>query len=131
MTEADTELVKIPIILNESEIGNAEITFTSNHIDEKLAHLRNLIIMIYLIVMIFSSGTTYTFTSGVVKPLQKLSEEFVKIAEGDLTSSIEIKSNDEIGILAREFNNFIEKLNITVSKVKKYVCRSRKRKYTA
>lgn len=112
------ELVENKIMLNDNEVGEAKIQFTKYHIEAKINQLRNLIILVYLVVLVISFAATYTFTSRIVKHIKKLADEFVKIAEGDLNSSIEVNSKDEIGMLAKEFNNFIHKLNLMISKVK-------------
>jgi len=112
------EEIENQIILNDNEVGQAKIAFTNYHIEAKIKQLRNLIIIVYLVVLVISFVATYTFTSGIVNPIRKLADEFIKIANGDLNSSIDVKSKDEIGILAKEFNNFIYKLNLMITKVK-------------
>jgi two-component system, sensor histidine kinase and response regulator len=49
----------------------------------------------------------------ITKPLINLRDAAKKIGEGDLTSQIEILSNDEIGELAKSFNQMIEDLKKT------------------
>lgn len=112
------EEINIPILLGDREVGQATIKYTNFHLGIKLAQLRNLIFMIYLIVMFVSFIVIYFFTNGIVNPLLNLSKEFVKIKEGDLNSSIQVRSKDEIGGLAREFNDFIVKLGKTIFSVK-------------
>ncbi len=56
----------------------------------------------------------------VVDPITALREKASELSssEGDLTKYIEVKSDDEIGQTAEEFNKFIEKVRKTVSNAK-------------
>ncbi|NPA29894.1 MAG: methyl-accepting chemotaxis protein [Epsilonproteobacteria bacterium] len=57
---------------------------------------------------------------AVVKPINSLKERIADIAhgDGDLTRRIEIRSNDEIGEMARSINAFIEKVQTIVGNMK-------------
>lgn len=84
--------------------------------------LRNTIIIIVfaLLLTIFSS---VIFSNILTKNIKKINDFFVILSqgEGDLTKRIDIKTNDEIGILSNNFNLFIEKLNKIISVVKEAV----------
>jgi methyl-accepting chemotaxis protein len=55
---------------------------------------------------------TYIASAKVTKPLAEMRSAMAEIArgDGDLTKRLEVKSNDEIGALAIEFNTFTDKL---------------------
>ncbi|SKA08070.1 sensor histidine kinase [Selenihalanaerobacter shriftii] len=46
----------------------------------------------------------------IIKPTKKLTETVEKVGQGDLNQEIEVKSNDEIGELATEFNQMTQRL---------------------
>lgn len=50
------------------------------------------------------------FSTTLTKPLSKLEDAVRKIEAGDLETKVDIRSDDEIGILARSFNNMTEEL---------------------
>ena len=56
----------------------------------------------------------------VVKPITALKDKSKELSssEGDLTKQIEVKSDDEVGQTAEEFNKFLEKVRETVGKAK-------------
>ncbi|MFA0085867.1 methyl-accepting chemotaxis protein [Vibrio sp. 10N.261.51.F12] len=56
---------------------------------------------------------------SLVKPIREVVARLEDIAtgEGDLTQRLEVKSGDEIGQLAVQFNAFLEKLQSTISQV--------------
>ncbi len=76
-----------------------------------------IIIMLVSFILIFFVATILgnIFTGG----LKNMDKFFIQLSkgEGDLTGRINIKTNDEIGDLSRNFNLFIEKLNDIVSSI--------------
>ncbi|MDR3600985.1 MAG: ATP-binding protein [Desulfosporosinus sp.] len=50
-------------------------------------------------------------TGHITKPLNRLMEAVRKVGKGDLSSRVEVKGNDDIAILARDFNRMTEQLN--------------------
>ncbi|HXF38083.1 MAG TPA: ATP-binding protein [Blastocatellia bacterium] len=52
----------------------------------------------------------WRFTSYIVNPISTLIEKAKKIAEGDFDQHIEVTSQDEIGVLASEFNRMAVRL---------------------
>lgn len=63
-------------------------------------------IFIILIVIFF----TAIFTQRIVAPIRKLVEAARRAASGDLTTKVEVKGNDELTQLGKEFNFMIEQL---------------------
>jgi signal transduction histidine kinase len=53
----------------------------------------------------------------ITRPLKHLSEGTVRIARGDFAHKIDIDSHDEIGHLARRFNEMSEKLRLTLEEI--------------
>ncbi|WP_051556497.1 methyl-accepting chemotaxis protein [Alkalihalobacterium bogoriense] len=74
------------------------------------------LIGISVVVIIFA----YYFARRLMKPLALLKSELSSLAEngGDLTQEIHVKTNDEIGELAKATNHFISKIRTIVSNVK-------------
>jgi methyl-accepting chemotaxis protein len=48
--------------------------------------------------------------SSIIKPIKKLKEQAITVSNGDLTKSIHITTNDEIGELAKAFHHMQNKL---------------------
>ncbi|WP_038866947.1 MULTISPECIES: methyl-accepting chemotaxis protein [Vibrio] len=73
------------------------------------------------IVIIAALGMVILLLKTVVKPINDIKEAMVQIAsgEGDLSQRISINSQDEIGQLAGGFNQFVTKIQATVSQVVK------------
>ncbi|MGR5433245.1 methyl-accepting chemotaxis protein [Vibrio owensii] len=71
------------------------------------------------IVILAALGMVLLLLKTVVKPINDIKDAMVQIAsgEGDLSQRISINSQDEIGQLAGGFNQFVTKIQATVSQV--------------
>ena len=71
-----------------------------------------------IIVMLLVSAVIWFVAKRLTKPFNGLVIYATEIAQGNLTvKAIDIKSNDEIGQLARAFNDMTEKLRVLVKKI--------------
>jgi methyl-accepting chemotaxis protein len=82
--------------------------------------MRTLIILA-LAFLVLISGGLYFFIRNMLSPIKIVSRELRNISEGegDLTKSITIKANNEIGDLARYFNLTLEKIKNLVIVIKR------------
>ncbi|MDK2821550.1 MAG: two-component system, OmpR family, phosphate regulon sensor histidine kinase PhoR [Clostridia bacterium] len=96
------ELV-LDLLINSSSMGPVEI---NNVISELDIHL----IIITLMTLVIVGIGTFIMTGEIIKPLKSLLPLTKKIASGDLEQRIDIKTNDEIGILASHLNIMVETL---------------------
>tara|TARA_R110001583_G_scaffold67490_8_gene192972 strand:- start:15857 stop:17293 length:1437 start_codon:yes stop_codon:yes gene_type:complete len=99
-------------------IGKLVITYRADSNDALLVAVKSVFFAIGLILIIVLQLTNWFALSVlVVKPLRTVGDALSVIASGggDLTSRLTIKSNDEIGKLAENFNLFITQLHSIVS----------------
>ena len=82
-----------------------------------MAELETAISEIYRITMIALAGTgafafllIYVFSGAISRPLRQMNEAASVIASGDFEKRLPIRSKDEVGQLAREFNRMAESL---------------------
>ncbi|CZF79392.1 Methyl-accepting chemotaxis protein PctB [Grimontia celer] len=71
--------------------------------------LRNLVVSIALFCVAFSCISAALYSRSLVRPIKMICERMDDLAKGDLTARLHIRSNDEIGMLAKTFNHFVEK----------------------
>lgn len=64
--------------------------------------------IIILIILIIIGGL---LTGSITKNIKILLNDIEKVGKGDLSVRISVDSNDEIGVLAKEFNKMIEQLS--------------------
>ncbi|MEG3006713.1 MAG: methyl-accepting chemotaxis protein [Oscillospiraceae bacterium] len=68
------------------------------------------LIVMFIIIFLFQILLIYAIITGMTKPLIKLSNITQELAEGKLDVNIDIKSNDEIGVLADSLRNLVSRL---------------------
>lgn len=71
---------------------------------EPLMEMQSFILIIGLIAVIIAFIISYLIAKGVTSPVQKLVQGAHRIGSGDYNFSINIKTTDEIGTLAKAFN---------------------------
>jgi two-component system NtrC family sensor kinase len=76
---------------------------TTNRVILTFAVIAVLCVLVLLLILIFS-------TTRIINPLQKMVLATQKIAKGDLTHKLYVKSKDEIGALAESFDRMTEEL---------------------
>lgn len=79
-----------------------------------------LILMLFGIVIFTAIGKYFTDVV-IVGPITHISRVSQRIAEGDLSQEVEIKSQDEIGTLAQSFNYMTRKLREIISYQKEQI----------
>ncbi|MGD9249429.1 MAG: methyl-accepting chemotaxis protein, partial [Desulfobacteraceae bacterium] len=95
------------------------VTVPAEEILAPVKSLRQINLLVAAVVIAVATALIFFVTSTVVKPINRVVAGLQDAAEGegDLTKRIEIKSNDEVGELARWFNTFIGKIQRTISDV--------------
>ncbi|NQV04589.1 MAG: HAMP domain-containing protein [Candidatus Omnitrophica bacterium] len=79
--------------------------------------LKNILLFISLIVTLFALLTGALISRSILKPIRKLMTATVKIGKGQLDAKVEVKSKDEIGILAASFNRMTDELKESTTSV--------------
>ncbi len=67
-----------------------------------------------LLAVIFS----YFFAQGISRPIKQLTEGAVAIAQGRLDQTVKVSSQDEIGVLAKTFNEMTDRLRVTLGQLR-------------
>ncbi|WP_353855969.1 methyl-accepting chemotaxis protein [Bacillus sp. Bos-x628] len=75
-------------------------------------------IIISVIAVVLAMLFSYLLARSITTPIKRLIEHVRKVSEGDLSSSLETKSQDEIGFLTKSFNQMTEGIRELIEKVK-------------
>jgi len=106
--------------ITEEIIGHIEMGMSLEHVNRSILEAK---IASYFLTAIIVIGTILllTFTVGiVVRPITRLVDVTDRVSHGDLNAQVEISQADEIGHLARTFNNMIESLRQSRSEIERY-----------
>ena len=78
---------------------------------------RQYILTVLLVSSVFLTILYFGFSRKISHPIQRLKQGMEQIEEGDLTTRVEIRSNDEIGILADGLNQMVSQLAVYIDRV--------------
>lgn len=79
--------------------------------------LRTMYRNIFVVLLSVTALVSYIMSSFIVLPLSRLTRATSKIAEGDLSTRTNIRSDDEIGELSATFDRMTEKLEENVTRL--------------
>lgn len=107
--------LRAPILSNNERIGTVGIGLSKARVISNHKSLRNQIVLGSTIIFIILSviivvGLRY----AAIRPLIQLKRGLNKLAEGNLDHRVEIIHNDEIGDLAKSFNDMVTRLKETI-----------------
>lgn len=86
------------------------MTVSYEEVSNGLTDLRNNSIFIGLFSVTLMVVIMILLINSVIKPVITIAEVTKKVSGGDLTVKVDIKNNDEVGTLASNFNNMIDKM---------------------
>jgi len=93
-----------PVFIAGKHWGGFRVGFSMQKTEQKIAQLRNQIIVSMLLMLAISSLTILYVVSRAVRPLLTLTDAAHRISRGNLDETIAVESADEIGALAEAFN---------------------------
>ncbi len=97
--------VKLLQVALESQIGDRV------HGAERAEARTVALIVIYSLIAFAIGAGAAAISQRLLAPIQTLTEGVKAVAAGDLTRKVEVRSEDEIGLLAREFNTMAASLD--------------------
>jgi len=94
---------------------------TEAYIMRDVNALRNTVIVIAAIAIVIAVVIIYLVIGNTTKPIVKVADTLRDISEGegDLTKTVNVNSNDEVGDLAKFFNKTLEKIKALIIVIKK------------
>lgn len=94
----------------EEIVGTVEMVFSIERMEENQDDMLRFASQLTLLVILVAIALGYYFADALTRPLADLVDATQKIAEGDLTHSVEYTAHDEIGHLSKSFNIMIDEL---------------------
>ncbi|MCM1119407.1 MAG: methyl-accepting chemotaxis protein [bacterium] len=83
----------------------------------ELADLLTKVIIVFAVVIFVVVAVIVIFLRIALRPMQKLTDILGDIADGDFTVSISPKGRDEIAVMGRSLNNFVEIMRDVISDI--------------
>lgn len=103
---------------NVTEIGSTGWKVLSSmpmdEFNENIVKLMTTIVIIYILTIIAMAIAIYIVSDRVTNPIKKLTDITNKLADGELDVNIDVKSDDEIGVLAKSIEKLTERLKLYI-----------------
>jgi len=95
---------------NERTIGLAAVgmSLSLKRVNETISNISRNIALLTALVILAGIGVTIFLVRVIVGPIRELATAAKGIAEGDVSSRVEVAARDEIGDLAHSFNRMVE-----------------------
>ena len=101
---------KDPLQRKDRIIGFVGITVDKEMLNKRLNDLLFKSILIGVVFLVIGSGVTYLVVKGITKPLKRLTGCVKTLGTEGVVEEIPVETEDEIGELAKAFNNMSESL---------------------
>ena len=86
-----------------------------DELNESSVEVKNIILVVSIIVLILSFGLGYYFFRKLLSPIDDLATLALKVKKGDFSVKSNIVRDDEIGILAKEFDNMVSTIQNNIN----------------
>ncbi len=100
-----------PVFVKGKHWGSFRIGFSMRKTEEAVSSLKKRLILMMSILLLITVVLLNRVTAFMMKPLDYLHKGVERLAKGDLSYKIKIRSKDEIGDLAKAFNKMTADLN--------------------
>jgi len=97
------------ILMGVLSYNKARMMLIMNPVDviQSLLYLTAFLLTVTLAVALFLSRQ---FSTGIIDPIKQIETAMVRVESGDLTATVTVERNDELGVLAENFNHMTDGL---------------------
>jgi len=103
------------------QIGTSQIGFSLFKLNQRMYEMRGEILLVTLGVIGMGILFTLILTRILLRPIEKLAEATERVTMGELAQTVDIRSKDEIGDLAKAFNQMTLQLKESRSNLERNV----------
>lgn len=88
-----------------------------NEVLQGVQGFRSYLLVVSLLLIVVGLVLAFFIGRQLSLPLKKVQDTILAVAEGDLTHSVDVSSNDEVGTVAKALNRTIERIHEAISLV--------------
>lgn len=105
------EFLDVVAPITEGAIGFVHVGMNKNIIDRKMWTVIGKQLGLLLFIFLFSVVLAYFMVNRISQPLNELTEYAKKLLKHDFSAKVDIKSTDEIGLLANTMQSMADNIN--------------------
>ncbi|WHH61036.1 methyl-accepting chemotaxis protein [Petroclostridium sp. X23] len=106
----DLYIVSIPFKDARGRDYTINASMSMDFVKTELNQLLVTTLITTLIIIAISMLISYIFASKIIKPILEMTQITEQLGSGDLTAKVNVKTTDEIGIFANNFNAMIDNI---------------------
>lgn len=103
-----------------SEEFSRSIATKTELVDRHISALQGVTISMAIVAVLLSIAATLLLSEFITRPIDLLKQSAMRIVSGDLTTTVDIESDDEIGELGTLFNTMTERLRTNFKELETY-----------
>jgi PAS domain S-box-containing protein len=107
----------VPIKVSNVRLGTIRLGYSYRAVEKEITAARNRIITIGFATILLGAIIAFFLAGFISAPIKWINDAIRKVADGDLDTILDIRRNDELGVLANSFNKMTADLRkTTISK---------------
>ncbi|MBR5947035.1 MAG: HAMP domain-containing protein [Clostridia bacterium] len=106
-----TLTIKKPLVYDAREYGTIMLNYDMSDVYSALSELYFDIFLSALGAVLITAAITYIITKRITRPVSHMTDVVNAVSHGDFEARVEVKQDDELGILGRSFNDMADKVS--------------------
>lgn len=109
--------VAVPVTANNDVLGVARVALPITSVADSVSRITRIIIIATAVIAVLSVIAAYFIARRTTQPIRKLTKAVKGISTGQIEQKIAVTTNDEIGTLARAFNEMSANLKANIEAI--------------
>ncbi len=97
------------------ETGFVRLVYPLGSVETAVSRVRNILWVAALLSLVLAGALGLLISRWITAPIREVADATARISEGDFTARVRSRAEDEVGILARNFDRMAERLEETIS----------------
>ncbi|HAS74974.1 MAG TPA: PAS domain-containing sensor histidine kinase [Clostridiales bacterium UBA8960] len=106
-----------PIYSNNKQLGIVYLRYDLSDIYESISKARMIIFRAIVFSLLITIIIGFIISKSITDPINEVTKKASLLAEGDFNQRVEIRSEDEIGMLSSTFNFLVDELKKSISEI--------------
>jgi PAS domain S-box-containing protein len=102
--------VTTPVVFDGKKVGKVCVGLSLDHLREETGRSRTAITIVSLAIFLVGMLFAFAVSAVITTPIERMVQAAQHITQGDLTLRVQDASQDEVGLLARAFNEMVDHL---------------------
>jgi diguanylate cyclase (GGDEF)-like protein/PAS domain S-box-containing protein len=109
--DGKTYSISLPVIHKDKEIGRVFVGLSLDDVHVRIALFRKKLLWSGAALILIGGISIFLLSFLVTRPLRRVSDAARRIAQGDMSQRVPVRTLDEAGHLASDFNSMVDALN--------------------